>query len=165
MSVLQDNCHTATKTLWNISDLKFVCVCKSLVHTFIYVRVCVQARMKSHVNTCVIIWCVFSTVRACICVWLSCMGLQLGSSSVIGSGGSLCWRDYHALHVYTRDPADTHVPASLPGSRVHTRTNDHVPFLKSPANQHSLPCRNVREKLKVSTTQKSKSQPDYTGTR
>ncbi len=56
------------------------------------------------------------------------MGPQLGSSSVMGSSGSLCWRDYLVLHVYMRDLADTHVPASFSSLHIHARTNNHVYF-------------------------------------
>lgn len=61
MSVLQDNCHAAPTLCGHhgiYSDLKFVCVYKSkCIHEFMCK--CAHECMKSHVNSCVIMWCVF----------------------------------------------------------------------------------------------------------
>lgn len=124
------------------------------MYSFARVCVCVHACMKSHANNCVIICRVFGSRVPALCV---CVIKLHGSAAQQLLCNGVHWesvleRDYLVLHVYMRDLADTHVPASF--SRLAHFT--HAPTIMSisevTTKSTELPVPRRRGKLKLSTT-------------
>ena len=161
MSVLQDNCQTLWSP-WNIFCPQVVCVCKwKCIHVFMCKCVCMH--VWNHMWIAVWLFGVCKTVCVCMCVcvhvWLSCMNLQLSSSAVMGSSGSLRLPRSACVYVWP----SWHPRASLVLQLAHSCTHQQSGlFLKSPANQHSFPCCSVGQNKSCHQLRSKQSKPDQT---
>lgn len=126
----------------SVVNMEYILTSSLFVFLSVYMHlcasVCVHACMKSHVNSCVIIWCVFDSVY--VRVWLSCMGLQLLCNGVQWESVLQRLPRSACVHVWP----GWHPRASLVLQLAHSRTHQQsCLFLKSPASQHSFPCLNA----------------------